>query len=386
MKTYDWIVVGGGITGTALSYELSQVGFSVLLLEQDRIAQNATRYSYGGIPYWSGTSISTQQLCAEGIVRQRQLPDELDANTEFRQLDLLLTIELDRDPKEIADLYHKCLIPLTSIDPATACELEPLLNPDSIAGALTVSHAHVNAQLLTQAYHAAFIRAGGESQNVRVEQISQGSVRSDRGETFSGQNIAVCAGGLSRSLLKRSGIDARIYFTHAEVIETAPTDLKLRTIVMPADMQRFQLESEASAVGVDRLWDAPSSELMPPSIDPGAIQFFDRTMRLGQFSRLLTDPYAKIDAKQSELEIRAKIGKLLPSLATLPGTWHHCLVAFSHDSLPSIGTLPESENLYLFSGFTSPMVFVPPLAKRFATSLVGTRDEIIPQFSPQRFA
>lgn len=49
MKIYDWIIVGGGIAGAALSYELIQQGFSVLLLEQDPTWQNATRYSYGGL-------------------------------------------------------------------------------------------------------------------------------------------------------------------------------------------------------------------------------------------------------------------------------------------------------------------------------------------------
>lgn len=51
MKTYDWIVVSGGITGAALSYELAKVGLSVLLVEQYASPQNATRYSYGGIAY-----------------------------------------------------------------------------------------------------------------------------------------------------------------------------------------------------------------------------------------------------------------------------------------------------------------------------------------------
>ena len=44
MKTYDWIIIGGGITGAALAYELTKIGFSVLLLEQYEISQNATRY------------------------------------------------------------------------------------------------------------------------------------------------------------------------------------------------------------------------------------------------------------------------------------------------------------------------------------------------------
>jgi glycine/D-amino acid oxidase-like deaminating enzyme len=69
MKTYDAIVVGGGITGAALAYELVKTGFSVLLVEQNATPQNATRYSYGGLAYWSGTTPLTRQLCQEAIAR-----------------------------------------------------------------------------------------------------------------------------------------------------------------------------------------------------------------------------------------------------------------------------------------------------------------------------
>jgi glycine/D-amino acid oxidase-like deaminating enzyme len=36
MKTYDWIVVGAGITGAALAYELAKQGLQVLLLEKEK--------------------------------------------------------------------------------------------------------------------------------------------------------------------------------------------------------------------------------------------------------------------------------------------------------------------------------------------------------------
>jgi glycine/D-amino acid oxidase-like deaminating enzyme len=69
MKTYDWIVIGAGITGAALSYELVKTGFSVLLLEKHKTPQNATRYSYGGLAFWSGTTELTRQLCDEGLIQ-----------------------------------------------------------------------------------------------------------------------------------------------------------------------------------------------------------------------------------------------------------------------------------------------------------------------------
>ena len=102
MKTYDWIVVGGGMTGAALAYELAKTGFVVLLLEQHRTPQNATCYSYGGLAYWSGTTPLTRQLFEEAIARHRVLSQELDADTEFRELDLLLTISNVSDPQATA--------------------------------------------------------------------------------------------------------------------------------------------------------------------------------------------------------------------------------------------------------------------------------------------
>ena len=89
---YDWVVIGAGFTGAALAYELVKKGFSVLLLEQNAVPDNATRYSYGGLAFWSGTSSLTRQLCDEGKQRYSELLHELGSDIEYREIDLLLTI------------------------------------------------------------------------------------------------------------------------------------------------------------------------------------------------------------------------------------------------------------------------------------------------------
>ncbi|MDE5069813.1 MAG: FAD-dependent oxidoreductase, partial [Trichodesmium sp. St4_bin8_1] len=108
-------------------------------------------------------------------------------------------------------------------------------------------------------------------------------------------------------------------------------------------------------------------------------------IRIGQLSRVLTDPYAKVDPIQSEATIRVEIGKVLPALENLPATWHHCLVAYSADNLPLIGAIPNLEGIHIFSGFSSPFTLVPALAKRFANYVAGENDKIIKQLSPSRF-
>jgi glycine/D-amino acid oxidase-like deaminating enzyme len=200
------------------------------------------------------------------------------------------------------------------------------------------------------------------------------------GTTTHSANVVICAGGLSRQLLKSVGISVKVYFTHAEIIEIPPVDWRLNTLVMPANLQRFKLESTSTKV--DELWNELGNQLVSPILDAGAVQFLDGSLRIGQISRVLTDPHAVINPEQSENWLRQSISQVLPKLSNLPGDWHHCLVAFSSNSLPIIGAIPELTGVHIFSGFSNPLVFVPPLAKRFAQFLAGKEDKIISQLSP----
>ena len=397
MQTYDWIVVGGGITGVALSYELAKKGFAVLLLERDATMQNATRFSYGGLAYWSGTTDLTRQLCREGIERHRNLSAELDADTEFRELDLLLTIDAGDDVEKVAANYaHFATVPqLLSV--AEAGELEPLLNKSAIAGALTVRHGHISPTATNTAYCQGFLRLGGTIEFAEViGLITEGNrisgVKTAQG-IYACENAVICAGGWSRSLLKAAGISVGVYFSRAEMLSTAPVDLKLRTLVMPAVLKRFELEAESSRIEVDFLWDEPGKELLPPILDSGAIGFNDGSLRIGQLSRTLSDLNAKVDRTTSEAAIRAGIGKVLPALADLPATWHDCIVAFSADKLPVVGEFADRPGLHIFSGLSNPLAIVPALAERFANSAAGEKDWAIPYgiaslhelLSPNRF-
>jgi glycine/D-amino acid oxidase-like deaminating enzyme len=387
MKTYDWIVIGAGITGAALAYELTKIGFSVLLLEQYQTPQNATRYSYGGISFWSATTPMTKQLSEEGITRHRILSQELTADTQFRELDLILTIPVDIDPEIIAKSYQEVVIPPRLISIQEACELEPLLNPEVISGALTVKHGHVHPEKTTQAYIKAMVNLGGEIRFGQfLELVTTPSQKctgvKTNNTTFNSDNVVICAGGISRKLLKSMGIAAKIYFSHAEIIETPPLDIKLNSLVSPANLQRYELEAECTQI--DELWDNPDYEIVPPILDAGVVQFLDGSLRLGQISRVLTNPQAEIDSAASEKWLRESIRQILPTLGNIPGKWHHCIAAFTHDKLPLIGAIGEFSGLHIFSGFSSPFIFLPPIAVRFAKFVSGQEDEIIKQMSPER--
>lgn len=370
METFDWIVIGNGLAGAVLSYELARQGMSVLLVD-DGNPDNATRCSYGGIAYWSGTDAITKELCQAGIERHRQLSEELGSDTEFRELDLLLTFAPDVDGTELVDNYQRFAIAPQLISAQDACELEPQLKLDAVGGAFTVRHGHVNPVATLDAFNQAFRRLGGQQMIapvtglVRVRDRVTGIMTAT--QAYAASNVIVAAGGHSRQLLSKTQLSVPLYYTHAEIVALPHVKASIRSLIMPAAADRFAAEEKASDPETDGLWDEPAREIVPPILDAGVVQFLDGKTYIGQVSRFRTDLGTEtIDAAQSEIRMRQAITAQLPCLADIPDQWRHSLVTFSRDGLPLLGPLPDVEGLHLFSGFTSPFAMLFPIAERFA--------------------
>lgn len=390
MQTFDWIVVGNGLVGAAASYELARQGLSVLLVDQHLTPASATRYSYGGIPYWAGTCDLTRTLCQEGIAKHRQLSAELGFETQFRELDLLLTVAPDDDLQALAAEYAQFATPPRFIDHAEAQALEPLLTGPAVAGALTVRHGHVSPVAVVSAYNQAFQRLGGTRMIaqvtgvVRIKDRITGILTAE--QAYPAQRVLVASGAFSRQLLATAGVKVPLYHTQAELIETLPTpEMTLRTLVMPAMTQRFELEAKASRPEIDDLWDELGHEVTPSIIDGGAIQFRDHHLCLGQISHTVTGLDSPADTSASIQRLRSTLAGILPRLSTLPGHWHRCPVSFSRDGLPLVGPLSGLEGIDLMAGFNGPFVYLPPIAQRFAQAAVGQPDDLLTALSPGRF-
>ncbi|NJK34492.1 MAG: FAD-binding oxidoreductase [Oscillatoriales cyanobacterium SM2_2_1] len=390
--SWDWIVVGGGLCGSALAYELQRVGLAVLLLERDRPVRGATARSYGGIPYWAGTTALTQTLCREGIALHRNLSAELGRDTSLRELDLLLWQDLAADGAAVTRSYAECLFPPQNLTPEEAHSREPLLNPGAISGALLVRHAHVDPLTFITAYQEAFLKLGGAMVMAQVtgwqKDGCHGVGIQTETEIYIGAEFALCVGSETRLLCAQLDLESPVYFTHGEVLRMAPEVAPpMHCMVMPADVTRFAQEAATSTPEHDLLWRSPDYELIPPSVDAGVVPFDDRSLRVGQLSRVHTRGMPPHDPAASEQAIRDAIRPLFPSLADLPAQWHHSLVSFSRDGLPLVGLPYGSKNVHLFTGFTTPFIYAPPLARRFAAAVTGgqTHDSLLTQVSPRRF-
>ncbi|MDJ1181945.1 NAD(P)/FAD-dependent oxidoreductase [Roseofilum casamattae] len=381
MNAYDWIVIGAGITGSAIAYELSKLGCRVLLLDPMVNSDRATRYSYGMI-CWYGASGAIGQLLLEGKARHEVLSEELGMDTQFQRRQMLFTLDCHNDLNLEATIarYQHLDEGFELLEPEEARKVEPLLNPRAIAGALSIEQGHVNPVALNQAYQQGIERHGGKIVPGRVEQLQgngKGCAIATSEETYYAEQAIVCAGGWTRQLLSNAGIKIPVYFTHAELIEIPDCPFRLSTIVTSVNSDRTHLEEQASRAENETLWNQPGRELAPSIIDADAVQFRGGRLLFGQISRALSDPNARVNAQQSQQAMRERIEGMLPSLGQCRGNWHSCLVAFSHKRLAVLGPVPGMERVHLFSGFTTPMILAPAIAPRFARQLTGTPDSLL---------
>lgn len=377
----DWLVVGAGLTGVAIAYELQRQGAKVLLVDPQQPASQASRLSYGGAPFWSASRPAIADLFAES----RQIYADLSAKTGLtlgsdRQI-LLTCSHVDQIAIAQA-LFATLAQPPQLLDRSEAIAREPLLAEGNTVAAFANPHPLYDPETVVQAYRQAFLAIGGQVCCDRIEAIHpqvQGSLG-----TYTADRLVMATGASSYQWARSLGYRWPLYFSHAEILETPPLDLRLQAIVMPALQQRFQMEQQAGHYA----WDSanPPSEFVS-ILDAGAVQLSDRRYRLGQISRLAASPVDQFCPTASEQWIRSALAPVLPAVSVLPGDRYHCCVSFSTDGLPIAGNTPEHPQIYWLTGISGPFAWVPGLARALAQAWVQAQggNGIGSEFSPQRW-
>lgn len=73
MSGTEVVVVGGGIAGTTIAYELASRGLAVTLLEQDRLGAGASGRNTGTLLHQTGPAVAA--MLRASVERYRALPD-----------------------------------------------------------------------------------------------------------------------------------------------------------------------------------------------------------------------------------------------------------------------------------------------------------------------
>ncbi len=136
-KTYDVVVVGGGVIGTSCAYHLVKKGFSVALVEKDDIAKGTSSHCDGVALIVDKMPGIDAALGYASIKRFLELKEELRYDFELHQRGSLYVCETDEE-MEIASKYandlHKEGYRVSVLTPEQLQEKEPFLAKDLKGG------------------------------------------------------------------------------------------------------------------------------------------------------------------------------------------------------------------------------------------------------------
>jgi glycine/D-amino acid oxidase-like deaminating enzyme len=393
----DVLIVGAGVVGAALAYEIARRRRRVLVVDRaDGAGLGATRWSMGGT-HWlvAATDDRLRDLCREGLERHQGLSEELGTDSGFRARPIL-TLAPDEEAlaglEPLVENGHRHGFDGRIVERPELYRLEPTLAPGSAVGGALCALGWIDTVVATRAWlqgaamHGATFRTGVEVTAIRPDGPAP-RVETSEGPISAGQ-VILTAGAWMGRLLRRAGIAVPMVHTHAEIVESEPLPPTFEHVVIalkPAAQSRGALEAAIAQPEHRARFEADDGvDLgLPPSVEIGVVQLADGRVRLGQLSRGIAG-FADVPYPDGEAAIRAEVARFFPELARQPGRVHHRPVSFTPDRLPLAGPVPGAPGYWLVNGLTSPLIYLPALAPRLARALEGTRQPELEPFAPAR--
>jgi glycine oxidase len=210
MPDCDVAVVGAGVIGEAITYELVARGASVTLLDCRGAGLGATQAAAGMlVPYLEGFGRPLLPLAIRSLEMYDMFVDRVSRDAGigvgYRRTGSLQVVHDDESLDELQHIAAEARgagVDCELLDAAAARDAEPQLTPD-ISGALIIkSHGFVVTSELTGALAAASIKRGARVRvPARVRRIAPGgehvTVHLDNDDPLTAHHVVVAAGSWS---------------------------------------------------------------------------------------------------------------------------------------------------------------------------------------------
>jgi glycine oxidase len=208
------LIVGAGIVGCAIAYELASRGARVSIVDSRGVGSGATRASAGILaPYIEGHLAPLRTLCTQSLAIYDDFIDRVAADSgydiEYQRTGTLQVAVNDEEAgalcasaRTLSDLgvAHRLL------DGSEVRNLEPQLRADVVAGVLVPEHGYVVAGVLTRALAEAAMKHGASFTTAAVLLVRGGAtpevVTADG--TLHADAVVIAAGSWSGSLAGRA--------------------------------------------------------------------------------------------------------------------------------------------------------------------------------------
>ena len=232
-KHAEVVIIGGGVNGVAIAYELAKRGCTdVVVLEKEYLASGATGRCGAGVRQQWGTEMNLR-MSIESVKMFETMNKDLDydGDIEFKQGGYLLvayTEEGWEQFKKNVALQRQYGLDVKLCTPEEAKEIVPHLNTEGLLGAtFNQTDGHCNPFLVTDAYAKAARRLGVEINTytevtgIRVEDGKIVGVETDKGY-ISCSKVVNAAGGHGAIISSMAGVDIPVYPERHQILVTEP--------------------------------------------------------------------------------------------------------------------------------------------------------------------
>ena len=213
----DVVIIGGGINGCSLAYELSKKGKDVVVLEKNYLASGATGRCGAGIrQQWSTKENAI--LAIKSVKKFECLADDLEADIGLRQGGYLIAIHDEEEMKQAeknVKMQRSLGLEVEILDEQGIKEVVPILDVkgmDAIAATFCPTDGHADPFKTTYAYANAAMKKGAkiyrftEVKDILTKDKKIVGVKTNRGEIKT-SIVVNAAGAWSKEIAKMVGIE-----------------------------------------------------------------------------------------------------------------------------------------------------------------------------------
>jgi len=350
IKRADIVIIGGGIIGCSIAYNLAKKGCkNVVLFEKNSLASGATGRCGAGIRQQFGTKMNCI-LARESIKIFENLSQELDYDIELNQGGYLILAytekEVNQFKKNVA-LQQSLDIDVRFITVKEAKKVVPPLNTEDIlAATFCPTDGHANPFKTNFAYAEAAQRLGvkiytfTEVNEIETEDNRIVAVYTDKGKILT-PTVINAAGGYSEVIGKMVGVDLPVYSQRHQILITEPVDPLFKPMLMSFSRNFYCQQT-------------PHGSIIMGFGDPNEPKG-DNIGTSWQFAR----------------EMAQKMTTVVPLLkeVSMVRQWAG-LYNVSPDAQPILGEHPQVGGFYMAIGFSGHGFMLAPVASKLIAELI----------------
>jgi sarcosine oxidase subunit beta len=228
MTSADYIIVGGGVIGSAIAYNLAKAKASVLVLEKQEVGAGGSSRNGGGVRQ-SGRDPRELPVAIFGVRELwPTLSEELDADVEYHNkgnLRLGKTAEHRKVLEKLVSQGQSAGLEQTLIEYGDIKNINPYVSEQVTAASWCTTDGHANPMRTTLAFYrrarqlgVRFI-SGEEVTSVLLAKGRAVGVQTKTESYFAGK-VIVAAGYASRAVLATAGLDMPMFNLVDEALVT----------------------------------------------------------------------------------------------------------------------------------------------------------------------